>query len=71
MRGDGQLLPSSEAAIDALLARLHCDRRALDDWTERLREWFAQHVLHELVRLLEKAHKVSACMCGRRAAGEG
>ncbi|KAK9805074.1 hypothetical protein WJX73_000434 [Symbiochloris irregularis] len=57
LRGDTQLLPSSQQVIDALLQRLQCNRDMLDAWTERLREWFAQWVIGELLRLLSKSHK--------------
>ena len=55
---DGRLLPSSTEAVEALLARLKCSRQALDEWTDRLREWFASHVLQPLARLLDTAHLV-------------
>ena len=55
---DGRLLPSSTEAVEALLARLKCSRQALDDWTDRLREWFAGQVLQPLTHLLDTAHLV-------------
>lgn len=61
LRGDQQLVPSSQQVIDALLQRLQCNREMLDTWTERLREWFAHWVIGELLRLLAKSHKVGGC----------
>lgn len=58
LRGDTQLVPSSQQLVDALLQRLQCNRDVLDTWTERLREWFAQWVIGELLRLLARSHKV-------------
>ena len=57
---DGRLLPSSTEAVEALLARLKCSRQALDEWTDRLREWFASHVLQPLTCLLDTAHLVGS-----------
>ena len=54
--GDGRLAPSSQETVESVLARLRVDRRTLEVWTDRLREWLAAHVIQPLLRCVDSAH---------------
>ena len=54
----GRLELSPPAALDAVLAQLQSNRRTLEVWTGRLREWLAHDLLQPLAAIIKDGHKV-------------
>ncbi|DBA96783.1 TPA: hypothetical protein ACH3X3_012952 [Trebouxia sp. C0006] len=60
---DGGLHPTSPEALEDLLRQLKTDRRTLEVWVERFREWMSKQVLQQLLIAAEKAHKDVQAAC--------
>lgn len=53
----GRLELSPPETLDAVLAQLQCNRRTLEVWTGRLREWLAHDLLQPLAAIIKHGHK--------------
>lgn len=57
LQTDRGLQPSPPEALDDVLRDLKMDRRTLEVWTERFREWLSAEVFKPLQRLLHHVHE--------------